>query len=142
MRYHNTAMTQKPKKRKGGARPGAGRPKGSSTAQKIAVLLQTACKGLTPLEFLCSVYRNDEIALPFRIGAAIAAARYCHTPLSPQRALEEGDGDITINVVRYSEADFEGSEAGFPGRQVESDRVSEEVTRITAPPRSRSAPED
>lgn len=67
---------------RGGARPGAGRPKG---AQNIRTAEQTAAveaSGLSPLDYLTSVYRDPSVDESKRIDAAKAAAPYVHARLS------------------------------------------------------------
>jgi len=67
---------------RGGARVGAGRPKGARnkrTEEQEAAIKES---GLSPLEFLTSVYRDEDAALDTRIDAAKAAAPYVHAKLS------------------------------------------------------------
>jgi len=65
----------------GGKRPGAGRRKGSRnrrTRETVAAVKQ----GLTPLEYLMSVYQDPAVEIEHRIEAAKAAAPYVHPRLS------------------------------------------------------------
>ena len=66
----------------GGARPGAGRKKhGHNKLTQEAVA--KANDGLSPLDFLLSVLRDDTNEKPVRIDAAKAAAPYVHAKLQP-----------------------------------------------------------
>jgi hypothetical protein len=65
----------------GGKRPRAGRPPGSRnrrTRETVAAVEQ----GLTPLEYLTSVYRDERQDSRLRLEAAKAAAPYVHAKLS------------------------------------------------------------
>jgi len=65
----------------GGKRHGAGRPRGSRnrrTRETVAAVEQ----GMTPLEYLTSVYRDESIDISYRLEAAKAAAPYVHPRLS------------------------------------------------------------
>lgn len=67
---------------KGGARPGAGRKAGvpnKRTAEKTA---QIEASGLTPLDYLLSIMRDDLLDREARVDAAKAAAPYVHAKLA------------------------------------------------------------
>lgn len=67
---------------KGGVRPGAGRPKGvpnKATAERQA---QVAESGLTPLDYMLSVLRDEKADGDDRKWAAQNAAPYVHPRLS------------------------------------------------------------
>ena len=66
----------------GGARPGAGRKKGGHnrlTEEAVA----KANDGLSPLDFLLTVLRDETNEKPVRIDAAKAAAPYVHAKMQP-----------------------------------------------------------
>ena len=66
----------------GGKRPGAGRPKGSTnkrTAENVAAIESS---GLTPLEYLTSIYQDVSADEAKRLDAAKAAAPYVHARLA------------------------------------------------------------
>ena len=65
----------------GGKRPGAGRKAGSATVRTRAIA-NAISEGLTPLEYLTSVFRDVEADEAKRIDAAKAAAPYVHARLS------------------------------------------------------------
>ena len=66
----------------GGARPGAGRPKGSRNKRTREQEKAVEETGQTPLEFLTSVYRDEQKPIDERMEAAKAAAPYVHPKLS------------------------------------------------------------
>lgn len=69
-------------KKLGGARPGAGRPKGSKNKRTLELQAEIAESGLTPLEFMTEVYRNKNNPMDMRLDAAKAAAPYVHAKLA------------------------------------------------------------
>lgn len=66
----------------GGARPGAGRKKGSQNRLSKKNLEIAEKAGPTPLEFLLRVMNNDVEDMDRRLDAAKAAAPYCHSKLT------------------------------------------------------------
>jgi hypothetical protein len=86
---------------RGGPREGAGRPKG---AQSIKTLEQTAAieaSGMTPLEYLTSVYRDLSADESKRIDAAKAAAPYVHAKLSSVELTGKDGGPVeTVRTVQ------------------------------------------
>ena len=62
---------------------GRGRPKGSfSKSSKAQIERVTANGGLSPLEYLASIYQNGGEDIRHRIDAAKAAAPYVHARLA------------------------------------------------------------
>jgi hypothetical protein len=89
---------------KGGARPGAGRKKGSPNKKTAELQKAVAESGVTPLEFMLSIMRTqpgDDIEDPriltdmlaLRFEAAKAAAPYVHAKLSSV--------EMTANVTTH-----------------------------------------
>lgn len=75
---------------RGGKREGAGRPKGTvnkATAQRQA---EVAASGLTPLDYLLGVMRDEEADEASRRDCAKAAAPYVH----PRLAAVELSGEL------------------------------------------------
>ena len=66
----------------GGARPGAGRKPGALNKATKQQRDAIKASGLTPLEYLLSVMRDEGTDKRERIDAAKAAAPYCHPRLS------------------------------------------------------------
>lgn len=73
---------------RGGARPGAGRPKGSGKgspkAQGRQQIALAQSQGLTPLEFMLRVMNDPDEDPARRDRAAQAAAPYVHARLAPK----------------------------------------------------------
>ena len=64
----------------GGKREGAGRPKGSLN-RRTKEAIAAASDGLSPLEFMLGVLRDERSSQDDRKWAAQNAAPYCHTRL-------------------------------------------------------------
>jgi hypothetical protein len=88
---------------RGGSRPGAGRPKGAATRKTREIADQAASEGVTPLEFMLGIMRDEAKPFPDRMDMAKAAAPYVHPKLA---AVELGGPDGTplmppvIQIVR------------------------------------------
>lgn len=66
----------------GGKRPGAGRKPGSATTRTREIAEGAAQEGITPLEFMLQVMRDEEAERSERLDMAKAAAPYIHPRLS------------------------------------------------------------
>lgn len=86
-------MTAKVAKNSGrGSKPGerrGGRAKGTPNKRTAEALEAVRATGMTPLEYLTSVYQDANADEARRIDAAKAAAPYCHAKLQPVD--EKGD---------------------------------------------------
>jgi len=83
----------------GGKRPGAGRPKGSinkRTAEKVAAI---EASGMTPLDYLTSIYQDVGADKARRLDAAKAAAPYVHAKLSTIDA--KIDAKLSVTEVAH-----------------------------------------
>lgn len=67
---------------RGGSRPGAGRKPGSANKRTREIADQAAADGVTPLEYMLKIMRDEEAADDVRFDAAKAAAPYMHPRLS------------------------------------------------------------
>lgn len=67
---------------KGGSRPGAGRPRGSRNKATAAKAAEIAASGLTPLDFMLAVLRDESAERDVRLDAASKAAPYVHPKLA------------------------------------------------------------
>ncbi len=67
----------------GGARPGAGRPKGAKNKVTAAREAAIAESGMTPLEFVLSVLRDEDAPTKERMWAARVALPLCHSKIRP-----------------------------------------------------------
>ena len=67
----------------GGARPGSGRKAGSLSRQNAEVIAKAMAEGLTPVEYLLGIMRNEEADEKRRDWAAEKVAPYLHARPSP-----------------------------------------------------------
>lgn len=66
---------------RGGKRPGAGRPRGSANRRTREIADRAAEAGMTPLEYMLAVVRDETIDPARRDEMAKAAAPYMHPRL-------------------------------------------------------------
>ena len=66
----------------GGARKGAGKPKGTTAKIDAEIREQALATGISPLDYMLDLLRNTELAWQDRFEAAKAAAPYVHAKLS------------------------------------------------------------
>ena len=93
-----------PKVGKAAGNRGKGRPKGVPNRATAAKAAEIAASGMTPLDFLLHVYRNEGNDIALRVNAAKSAAPYVHPSLaSVDMALT---GHIQLGGVRPD--DIEG----------------------------------
>lgn len=78
---------------RGGKRKGAGRKPGSATKRTREVADKSAEDGLTPLEFMLRIMRDETADLAHRLDMAKAAAPY----VNPRLANIEFKGNVTLN---------------------------------------------
>ena len=67
---------------KGGLRPGAGRKPGVRNKRTAAKVAEVEASGLTPLDYLLTVLRDEALDREARVDAAKAAAPYVHARLA------------------------------------------------------------
>ena len=85
---------------RGGFRPGAGRPLGAQNAKTVEQVEAVKASGMTPLEYLTSVYQDVLQEENKRIDAAKAAAPYVHAKLSSVEMTGKDGGPIeTVGKV-------------------------------------------
>lgn len=81
---------------RGGKREGAGRKPGTANV-KTREVANAIAEGLTPLEYLASIYQNIEVDEARRIDAAKAAAPYVHPRLNSIE--HKGDADNPVELI-------------------------------------------
>ncbi|WP_011579570.1 MULTISPECIES: hypothetical protein [Chelativorans] len=86
---------------RGGKREGAGRPAGAVTKRTREIADKAATDGITPLEFMLQVLRNDGADIKDRMWAAEKAAPYVHAKLSSI----EHRGDLNVTTRTKEERD-------------------------------------
>jgi hypothetical protein len=87
----------------GGAREGAGRKRGAA-ARLDAEARAKAMEGLTPLDYMLGILRDEENEAAVRMDAAKAAAPYVHARLASVEANVEGKLGVTVEIVRFGGA--------------------------------------
>jgi hypothetical protein len=83
----------------GGARKGAGRKPGAATTKTREIANNASANGLTPLEYMLQVMRDDSQEPRSRLAAAQSAAPYVHPKLS-NIELTGADGGAVATVTR------------------------------------------
>lgn len=83
---------------KGGARPGAGRKKGVPNKKTAETVAAIEASGITPLDYMLSVMRNELAEPSSRLDAAKAAASYVHPKLQPVDG-NTGSAEIRARVT-------------------------------------------
>lgn len=84
----------------GGARTGAGRKPGAATKLNEAARQKALEGGLTPLDYMLSVLRDESNSMADRMDAAKAAAPYVHAKLASVEHTGKGGGAIAISIDR------------------------------------------
>lgn len=115
----------------GGARRGAGRPKGSASKKTIEIANRAAEQGITPLEVMVNIMRRayDGEKYAEALDAAVKAAPYMHSKLSSldvkatvKKTASELTRDELIAIAALAYSGGNGSpEAGR--REAEPDSV-------------------
>lgn len=84
---------------RGGKREGAGRPAGAANVRSREIADAAANEGLTPLEYMLTVLRDENAEQKDRMWAAEKAAPYVHAKL----ASVEHKGDVGVHINRTKE---------------------------------------
>lgn len=84
----------------GGARPGAGRKPGSPNKATAEQRAAVEASGLTPLDFMLSVLRDDTQEQAIRLDAANKAAPYVHAKLATTTLEGNPDKPLVSGVTR------------------------------------------
>lgn len=84
---------------RGGPRPGAGRKAGTPNKATAERQREVEASGLTPLEYLLSVMREETNEQAARLDAAKAAAGYVHPKLASVDMNAMVNGKLTYTVV-------------------------------------------
>jgi hypothetical protein len=74
-----------------------GRPKGSLDMRSRNVRQAIQMTGMTPLEYMLEVMRDENEERPLRLQAANNAAKFCHPALAQTQL--EVTGDITYDKI-------------------------------------------
>lgn len=83
----------------GGARAGAGRKVGATTTKTREIADKAAAAGVTPLEYMLGILRDEENPPAMRFEAAKAAAPFVHPKLSSIEAKVEAEAKVAVRKV-------------------------------------------
>lgn len=103
-----------------GSAPGerrGGRKKGVPNKASIERAAAIAASGLTPVDFLLGVMRDDKKELATRIDAGKAVAPYVHPKLANIEVTGKDGGPLEVRVVQFSN----------PAKQLGSKAVSNAI---------------
>lgn len=84
----------------GGKRLNAGRKPGAAAKKTREIADKAAGEGLTPLEYMLSVMRDEEFPMEVRMDAAKGAAPYIH----PRLAATEHSGWVSLGLSEELQA--------------------------------------
>lgn len=87
----------------GGPRPGAGRKQGGANKIDAEARKKAVESGLTPLEYMLSILRDETVERQDRMDAAKAAAPYVHAKLASVEHKGDGGGPMVLEIVRFAD---------------------------------------
>lgn len=87
---------------RGGKREGAGRPAGAVTTRTRDMADKIVNGGITPLEYMLTVLRDDSQEQASRMWAAEKAAPYIHPKLASVEHSGKDGGPLQIVITRFS----------------------------------------
>ena len=88
---------------RGGKREGSGRPAGAVTARTREVADKAAQEGITPLEFMLGMLRDEAADPRDRMWAAEKAAPYVHAKLASVEHAGKDGGPLQVIIQKFSE---------------------------------------
>ena len=86
---------------KGGLRPGAGRKPGARNKRTAAKVAAVEASGLTPLDYLLTVMRDELLDRDARVDAAKAAAPYVHAKLASVELAGKDGGPVVYEKIEH-----------------------------------------
>lgn len=93
-------MVERPPGRPKGTPKTGGRVKGSINKTTAAKIAEVEASGLTPLDYMLGILRDEARDFSERFEAAKQAAPYCHAKLSAVDASLEGEAKFVIEINR------------------------------------------
>jgi len=106
---------------KGGRREGAGRKPGSVARIDYAARKKALESGISPLDFLLAIMRDEGQAFSARLDAAKAAAPFCHARLSAPANVDVS-GTVR-HVISAEPLTNEGWIASYTGSIIEDKKI-------------------
>lgn len=107
---------------RGGKRIGAGRPKGSTITKTAALVGKLTEDGITPLEFILNVMRDESQPPAVRLNCAIAAAPYVHPRLANIQQTVRNERDVLGQIFLQIKAEQGSSVQLYPPDTVPASR--------------------
>jgi hypothetical protein len=97
----------------GGRRPGAGRKPGKKNTRSQEIANQQRAGGITPLEYMLQILRDEKETPEVRMEAAQSAAPFMHSRLQSIQHTGKDDGPIEIDIIEevITHASAEGEAA-------------------------------
>ena len=84
---------------RGGKREGAGRPAGAVTKKSREAADAAVNEGLTPLDYMLGILRNDDADPKDRMWAAEKAAPYVHAKLANVEVTGKDGGPVEVTSI-------------------------------------------
>lgn len=100
-----------PKSNRGGQRIGAGRKPGAINRATAAAREKAEATGITPLEFMLQVMRDEGAERSERLDMAKAAAPYIHARLSTVESNVTANLTASVNEIRRTVVDPRNTDA-------------------------------
>ncbi len=126
-----------------GSAPGerrGGRRKGTPNKATAAREAEVEASGMTPLEFMLDILRNEEASTEDRRWAAQNAAPYCHPKLAQQRFEGPDGGNMVVEIVQFCDVE-EGAAGGAP-RGTDAHEVEDAAAVIPFVPLAHATEQD
>ncbi|HET9159667.1 MAG TPA: hypothetical protein VFN88_03575 [Caulobacteraceae bacterium] len=96
---------------RGGARPGAGRKPGAASKKTREIADKAAAEGLTPLEYMLGILRDEQQPVAMRFEAAKHAAPFVHPKLSSIEAKVDAAVKASVRRIERVVVDPHASDA-------------------------------
>ena len=96
-----------------GSAPGerrGGRQKGTPNRATAAREAEVEASGMTPLDYMLAVLRDEEASAEDRKWAAQHAAPYVHPRLAQQQFKGPDGGNIVVQIVRFCDIEEEAAD--------------------------------
>lgn len=93
---------------RGGKRDGAGRPAGAVSEKTREVAEKAISEGLTPLDYMLTILRNEAADVKDRMWAAEKAAPYVHAKLANVDVNAKLEGNMAVTFQTIYEKPPEG----------------------------------
>ena len=117
-----------------------GRPKGSRNKASARREAEIEASGLTPLQHMLNILRDETASKQDRMWAAEKAAPYVHPRLAQQQFKGPDGGAITVQIVRFT--DIEEHAADEPERADGAHEVEDAAAVIPFVPLAHATDQD